>query len=119
MPALAVGSKLGRAIGRVLNIPNAASVRGRFLVTIILTGAVCYFVTGASAQLSERKEASQAAVRILGAWKRVAPEMYGNGLININVHCMDALGIKSYGQSFLNLADALQLEKDYGVPLST
>ena len=58
MPALAVGSKLGRAIGRVLNIPNAAAVRGRFLVTIILTSAVCYFVTGASAQLSERKEAS-------------------------------------------------------------
>ena len=42
--------------------------------------------------------------------------MYGNGLININVHCRDALGIKRYGQSFLNLADALQLEKDYGVP---
>ena len=45
--------------------------------------------------------------------------MYGNGLININVYCRDALGIKSYGQSFLDLADALQLEKDYGVPLST
>ncbi len=42
--------------------------------------------------------------------------MYGNGLININVHYRDALGIKSYGQSFLDLADALQLEKDYGVP---
>ena len=72
MPALAVGSKLGRAIGRVLNIPNAAAVRGRFLVTIILTSAVCYFVTGASSQPSQRKEASQAAVRILGTWKRVA-----------------------------------------------
>ena len=49
MPALAVGSKLGRAIGRVLIIPNAAAVRGRFLVAINLTSAVCYFVTGASA----------------------------------------------------------------------
>ena len=49
MPALAVGSKLGRVIGRVLNIPNAAAVRGSLLVTIILTGVVCYFVTGASA----------------------------------------------------------------------
>ncbi len=67
MPALAVGFKLGRAIGRVLNIPDAAAVRGRFLVTIILTSAMCYFVTGASAQPGERKEASQAAVRILGA----------------------------------------------------
>ena len=75
MPALTVGSKLGRAIGRVLNIPTAAAVRGRFLVTIIPTSAVCYFVTGASAQPSECKEASQAAVRILGAWKRVAPEI--------------------------------------------
>ena len=70
---------------------------------------MCYFVTGASTQPSERKEASQAAVRILGAWKRVAREMYGNILININVHCRDALGIKSNGQSFLDLADALQL----------
>ncbi len=49
MPALGVGFKLGKAIGRVLNIPEAAAVRGRFLVTIILTSAVCYFVTGASA----------------------------------------------------------------------
>ena len=43
--------------------------------------------------MSERKEASQAVVRILGAWKRVTPEMYGNGLININVHCRDTLRI--------------------------
>ena len=73
-------------------------------------------MTGPSAQPSERKEASQAAVRILGAWERVATEMYGNRLININVHCRDALWIKSYGQSFLDLADALQLKKDYSVP---
>ena len=32
MPALTVGSKLGKAIGRVLNVANAAAVRGRFLV---------------------------------------------------------------------------------------
>ena len=68
---------------------------------IILTSAICYFLTGASAQPTERKEASHATLRILGVWKRVAPEMYGNWLININVDSRDALGMKSYGQSFL------------------
>ena len=42
--------------------------------------------------------------------------MYGIGLIKINTNCRDVLGIKGYGQSFLELAAVQQLKKNYGIP---
>jgi hypothetical protein len=42
--------------------------------------------------------------------------MYGTGLIKINARCRDVLELKGYGQFFLELAAAQQLEKNYGVP---
>ncbi len=42
--------------------------------------------------------------------------MYCAGLVKINNHCRDVFGIKGYGQSFLELAEAQQLDKNYGIP---
>ena len=90
--------------------------RSKVALLFFFTFTIYWFLQGAAAQPDASTTASPGAVRLLGICKYFAPEMYGAGLIDINVHCRDVLGIKEYGQSFLEYDAAQELENNYGVP---